>query len=38
MSLAEHEALDKLLFPEDDIEEETGDEWPEEATVRPTLQ
>ena len=38
MSLAEHEALDKLLFPEDDIEEETGDEWPEETTVRPTLQ
>lgn len=38
MSLAEHEALDKVLFPEDDIEEETGEEWPEEGTLRPTLQ
>lgn len=38
MSLAEHEALDKVLFPEDDIEEETDEEWPEEGTLRPTLQ
>lgn len=38
MSLAEHEALDKVLFPEDDMEEETGEEWPEEGTLRPTLQ